>query len=104
MPTKIYVCYHENSIELARDCGAMSDLMVTSCLEDALRWLINSIETGEENEYCTLVDEEAFDGVKNLIKGKDLSLYLYNKGDENSDWNYEIVIKQFEYSKDTSIY
>ena len=54
MLKKIYVCYHENSRELAADCGSMSDLLVTTKPQDAFRWVYDSIVKGEENEYCPI--------------------------------------------------
>ena len=44
MLKRIYVCYHENSRELAADCGSMSDLLVTTKPQDAFRWVYDSIE------------------------------------------------------------
>ena len=47
MLKRIYVCYHENSRELAADCGSMSDLLVATKPQDAFRWVYDSIEKGD---------------------------------------------------------
>lgn len=95
MLKRIYVCYHENSTELAADCGSMSDLLVTSKPQEAFRWVYDSITKGEENEYCP-VDQDEKDAIyESIIRGTDGLLTLYNKGDEASSWNYDIIVKQY---------
>lgn len=95
MLKRIYVCYHENSRELAVDCGAMSDLLVTSKPQDVFRWIYDSIASGEENEYCPIDQDEKDVIYESIIRGTDGLLTLYNKGDENSSWNYDIRVKQY---------
>lgn len=95
MLKRIYVCYHENSKELADDCGAMSDLLVTSKPQDAFRWIYDSIANGAENEYCPIDQDEKDAIFESLIRGTDGLLTLYNKGDDASPWHYDIVIKQY---------
>ena len=95
MLKRIYICYHENSRELAADCGSMSDLLVTTKPQDAFRWVYDSIEKGEENEYCPIDQDEKDAIYESIIRGTDGLLTLYNKGDESSSWNYDVVVKQY---------
>ena len=95
MLKRIYVCYHENSKELADDCGAMSDLLVTSRPQDAFRWVYDSITNGEADEYCPIDQDEKDAIYESIIRGTDGVLTLYNKGDESSNWYYDIIVKQY---------
>lgn len=78
MLKRIYVCYHENSKDLADDCGAMSDLLVTSKPQDVFRWIYDSIASGEENEYCPIDQDEKDAIYESIIRGTDGLLTLYN--------------------------
>lgn len=99
MLEKVYVCYHENSRELFNECGGMSDLFVTADFAEVYKWFLKCIKEGVENEYAPLLDTDKLDILGGIFNGKDGRLALYNKQDECSPLNYELVVEVVDLNK-----
>lgn len=103
MLKKIFICYHEHSRELAADCGAMSNFLITSKILDVLQWVYNSIAEGEENGYYPIIQDKKDALYVSILYGEEGLLTLYNKGDEASSLNWNIVVKQYDLDLDDTI-
>ena len=89
----VYVCYEENSHELAIENGAVNELYVASSLDDVRKWVDKQQKAAEQNFYTVLNNEEEGEFYKELIAGKEAALVLYRYGDENSHLFYALNVK-----------
>ncbi len=94
----VYVCYEENSHELAIENGAVNELYVASSLDDVRKWVDKQQKAAEQNFYTVLNDEEEGEFYKELIAGRETVLGLYHNGDESSRLFYAINVKPFSFS------
>lgn len=99
MLKRVYVCYHENSKELFNEVGGMSNLFVTADFGEVYKWFVRCIKEGEENEYAPLLDTDKLDILGGVFYGKEGRLALYNKQDESSPYNYELVVEVVDLNK-----
>ena len=53
----VYVCYEENSHELAIEDGAVNELYVASSLDEVYRWVDKQQKNAEQNFYTVLNNE-----------------------------------------------
>lgn len=91
----VYVCYEENSPELAIENGPINEMFVALTKIDAILWANNRLEIADSNLYepaCEL-DELEFDNA--LRKGEHAILPLYPAGDKNSRLCCSLVVKHF---------
>lgn len=91
----IYVCYEENSPELAIENGPVDEMFVALTNVDAILWAKDRLESAYNNFYKPTreLDELEFDN--SLRKEEDAVLLLYRNGDESSNFYYSLVIKRF---------
>ena len=54
----VYVCYEENSHELAIEDGAVNELYVASSLDEVYRWVDKQQKNAEQNFYTVLNNEK----------------------------------------------
>ena len=91
----VYVCYEENSNELAIENGAVNEMYVAASLNDVYKWLDKRLKEAEQNFYTILNDMEENEFNKELMASKECALHLYHNGDENSRLNYALTVKPF---------
>lgn len=91
----VYVCYEENSNELAIENGAVNEMYVAASLNDVYKWLDKRLKEAEQNFYAILNDMEESEFYKELMASKECALHLYHNGDENSRLNYALTVKPF---------
>lgn len=91
----VYVCYEENSNELAIENGAVNEMYVAASLNDVYTWLDKRLKEAEQNYYIVLNDMEENEFYKELMASKECALHLYHNGDENSRLNYALTVKPF---------
>lgn len=91
----VYVCYEENSNELAIENGAVNEIYVAASLNDVYKWLDKRLKEAEQNYYIVLNDMEENEFYKELMASKECALHLYHNGDENSRLNYALTVKPF---------
>lgn len=91
----VYVCYEENSNELAIENGAVNEMYVAASLNDVYKWLDKRLKEAEQNFYTILNDMEENEFYKELMVSKECALHLYHNGDENSRLNYALTVKPF---------
>ena len=91
----VYVCYEENSNELAIENGAVNEMYVAASLNDVYKWLDKRLREAEQNFYTILNDMEENEFYKELMASKECALHLYHNGDENSRLNYALTVKPF---------
>lgn len=94
----VYVCYEENSHELAVENGAVNELYVASSLDDVRKWVDKQQKAAEQNFYIVLNNEEEGEFYKELIAGRETALGLYHNGEENSRLFYTLNVKPFSFS------
>ena len=94
----VYVCYEENSHELAIENGAVNELYVASSLDDVRKWVDKQQKAAEQNFYTVLNNEEKGEFYKELIAGRETALGLYHNGDESSRLFYSLNVKLFSFS------
>ena len=92
---KVFVCYEENSNELAIENGAVNAMYVTVSLNDVHKWFDKRLKAAKQNHYTVLNDLEADEFYSDLIAGEKRALYLYHNGDENSRLNYALIVRAF---------
>ena len=100
VPTKVYVCYHENSPELSIDNPVIDEMKVVYSLEGVRKIIINWLDEGKANEYIPLNEFEKVQFFDDIMSGKDTELLLYHKQDENSRLYYALAVKQSDPSTD----
>ena len=91
----VYICYEENSNELAIENGAVNEMYVAASLNDVYKWLDKRLKEAEQNYYIALNDMEENEFYKELMASKECALHLYHNGDENSRLNYALTVKPF---------
>ena len=91
----VYICYEENSSELAIENGAVNEMYVAASLNDVYKWLDKRLKEAEQNYYIVLNDMEEIEFYKELMASKECALHLYHNGDENSRLNYALTVKPF---------
>ena len=91
----VYVCYEENSNELAIENSAVNEMYVAASLNDVYKWLDKRLKEAEQNFYTILNDMEENEFYKELMASKECALHLYHNGDENSRLNYALTVKPF---------
>lgn len=91
----VYICYEENSSELAIENGAVNEMYVAASLNDVYKWLDKRLKEAEQNYYIVLNDMEENEFYKELMASKECALHLYHNGDENSRLNYALTVKPF---------
>ena len=91
----VYICYEENSSELAIENGAVNEMYVAASLNDVYKWLDKGLKEAEQNYYIVLNDMEENEFYKELMASKECALHLYHNGDENSRLNYALTVKPF---------
>ena len=91
----VYICYEENSSELAIENGAVNEMYVAASLNDVYKWLDKRLKEAEQNYYIALNDMEENEFYKELMASKECALHLYHNGDENSRLNYALTVKPF---------
>lgn len=91
----VYVCYEENSHELATENGAVNEMYVAASLNDVYKWLDKRLKEAEQNYYSVLNDMEENEFYKELAASKETALHLYHNGDESSRLFYALTIKPF---------
>lgn len=91
----VYVCYEENSNELAIENGAVNEMYVAASLNDVYKWFDKRLKEAEKNFYTVLNDMEESEFYKELAASKECALHLYHNGDENSRLNYALTVKPF---------
>lgn len=91
----VYVCYEENSNELAIENGAVNEMYVAVSLNDVYKWLDKRLKEAEQNFYTILNDMEESEFYKELMASKETALHLYHNGDEGSRLNYALTVKPF---------
>lgn len=91
----VYVCYEENSNELAIENGAVNEMHVATSLNDVYTWLDERLKEAAQNYYIVLNDIEEHEFYKELRASKECALHLYHNGDENSRLNYALTVKPF---------
>ena len=89
----VYVCYEENSHELAIEDGAVNELYVASSLDEVYRWVDKQQKNAEQNFYTVLNNEEESEFYKKLCAGSETALGLYHNGDESSRLFYTLTVK-----------
>ena len=94
----VYVCYEENSHELAIENGVVNELYVASSLDDVRKWVDKQQKAAEQNFYTVLNNEEEGEFYKELIAGRETALELYHNGEENSRLFYSLNVKPFSFS------
>lgn len=95
---KVFVCYEENSHELAMECGAITELTVFSTAEQALKWFKKRIFQGVYDGFFMDIEDEAVTEknnlyISNLKKRIDegfASLTMFRDHQEN--WNESFTI------------
>ena len=95
----VYICYEENSSELAIENGAVNEMHVAASLNDVYKWLDKRLKEAEQNYYIALNDMEENEFYKELMASKECALHLYHNGDENSRLNYALTVKPFASAK-----
>ena len=90
-----YVCYEENSPELAIENGAVNEMYLAASLNDVYKWIDKRLKEAEKNFYAILNDFEESEFFKEIMEGKKGSLHLYHNADENSRLYYALTIKPF---------
>lgn len=91
----VYVCYEENSNELAIENGAINEMCVASSLNDVYQWIRKRWKEAEQNSYTVLNDMEASEFYKELMASRECALHLYHNGDEDSRLYYALTVKPF---------
>lgn len=91
----VYVCYEENSHELATENGAVNEMYVAASLNDVYKWLDKRLKEAEQNYYSVLNDMEENEFYKELVASKETALHLYHNGDESSRLFYALTVKPF---------
>lgn len=94
-PNMVYVCYEENSHELATENGAVNEMYVAASLNDVYKWLDKRLKEAEQNYYSVLNDMEENEFYKELVASKETALHLYHNGDESSRLFYALTVKPF---------
>ncbi len=100
VPTKVYVCYHENSPELSIDNPVIDEMKVAYSLEGVRKIITDWIEEGKASEFVPLNEFEKVQFFNDIMSGKDTELLLYHKQDENSRLYYALAVKQSDPSTD----
>lgn len=91
----VYVCYEDNSHELATENGAVNEMYVAASLNDVYKWIDRRLKEAEQNYYYVLNDTEESEFYENLIASKEAALVLYHNGDENSRLFYALTVRPF---------
>ena len=94
VPTKVYVCYHENSPELSIENPVIDEMTVVGSLESVRKIITNWIDEGKANEYIPLNEFDKVEFFNDIMSGKDTELLLYHKQDEKSRLYYALAVKQ----------
>ena len=63
----VYICYEENSSELAIENGAVNEMYVAASLNDVYKWLDKRLKEAEQNYYIALNDMEENEFYKELM-------------------------------------
>ena len=90
-----YVCYEENSHELATENGAVNEMYVAASLNDVYKWIDKRLKEAEQNYYAILNDFEESEFFREVMEGKEGALTLYHNGDESSRLFYALTVKPF---------
>lgn len=90
---KVYVCYEENSPELAIENGAVENICVVLNLEEVGKWIEKQRKAAEAGFYTVSSTEEENNFYNELNAGKEAALVLYHNGDENSRLFYSLIVK-----------
>ena len=90
---KVYVCYEENSPELAIENGAVENICVVLNLEEVGKWIEKQRKAAEAVFYTVSSTEEENNFYNELNAGKEAALVLYHNGDENSRLFYSLIVK-----------
>lgn len=86
-----FVCYHENSPELARENGYIQkdEVKLFTKGYDVHKWVFDEIKKGEEAGYICIDDLYAHDEIE---YSEGCSFTLCYEGNENSDLYYSLVV------------
>ena len=90
---KVYVCYEENSPELAIENGAVENICVVLNFEEVEKWIENQRKAAEAGFYTVSSAAEENNFYNELNAGKEAALVLYRYGDENSHLFYALNVK-----------
>lgn len=93
-PTKVYICYHENSPELSIENPVIDEMTVADSLDGVKKILSDWIDAGKANEYAPLNDSDKVEFFSDIVSGKDTELLLFHKQDGNSRLYYALAVKQ----------
>lgn len=96
-PATYFVCYHENSPELAIENGYIQkdEVKLFTNAYDVHKWVYDEIEKAKENDYKCIDDLDELD----VIEYSDgVAFSLCYKGDENSNLYYSLVVVPKEVS------
>lgn len=89
----MFICYEENSHELATENGAVNQMYVAASLEDVHRWVDDRLKAAEKDFYTVLNAEEQTAFREELLESGDSALVLYHNGDEDSRLFYALTVK-----------
>ena len=98
-PHRMFLCYEENSAELARECGSVNGYLLTESLDKMVVWVLEAIRIAAGNGYYPLDKKEISEG--NIIYSmNDFEVAVYKNGDENHACNYTITTKRIKLNDD----
>jgi len=92
-PPRMFLCYEENSSELARECGSVNGYLLTESIDKMVVWVMEALRTAAGNGYYP-------PGMKVISEGdiiysmSDFEITVYKNGDEDHDCNYSITTRR----------
>lgn len=89
----VYVCYEENSHELAVDNGTIHEMVVATKFEEVAQWVNARLSEASVNSYSVAFKEDEADFCKNLVMGRSARLPLFYEGNLGSSLYYALVVE-----------
>lgn len=93
----IYVCYMENSRDLSTENPVIDEMTVAWSERDVRKQIEKWLMEGKENRYLPAFPDEESEFYKAVRNGECAELPLYYDGNENSTWNYSLIVRHFPF-------
>lgn len=89
----VYICYEENSHELAVDNGTIHEMFVATKFEEVAQWVNARLAEAASNSYSIVFDEDETEFCRDLVMGRSARLPLFHDGNGDSPLYYSLVVE-----------
>lgn len=97
----VYVCYEENSTALYSDAGNINHMFVTTDIEQARQWEVQSLKHAETGKYLPIDRAEKEQFLAEIGIEQFASVWVYLGRREDARENYGICVDSFDLSRNT---